>query len=73
MIVRNYKSKPTLLEIGCIDYRKAYDIVPDSWITKCLNMFRVCDNMIELLMDSLTQWEVILKSGNVELGDVRIK
>ena len=43
------------MAIGLIDYRKAYDMVLLSWIIKCLKMVKSADNMIKLLMDSMTQ------------------
>lgn len=35
----------TGLAVGWIDYKKAYDMVPHSWIKKCMEMFGVVDNM----------------------------
>jgi len=26
-----------------IDYRKAYDMIPHSWIAECLELFRIAD------------------------------
>ena len=61
MIVRNCKRRHNGLAVGWIDYRKAYHMVLHSWIIECLKMFKVADNMIKLIMDSMTQWEMILK------------
>ena len=37
--------------MGCIDYRKAYDMVPHSWIVEMLELVNVADNVKGLLCD----------------------
>ena len=56
-----------------IDYKKAYDMVPHSWIIKCLDLFGVAENIKTLLVNSMEKWKVMLCSGNSELGEVEIK
>ena len=56
-----------------IDYKKAYDMVPHSWIIECLDLFGVAENIKSLLMNSMEKWKVILCSGNSEFGEVEIK
>ena len=56
-----------------IDYKKAYDMVRHSWITECLDLFGVAENIKSLLMNSMEKWKVMLCSGNSELGGVEIK
>ena len=59
--------------MGWIDYKKAYDMVPHSWITKCLSMFKVADNLIDTINNSMTCWQTRLTCGNVPLGNVKIR
>ena len=59
--------------MGWIDYKKAYDMVPHSWIIKCLDLLGVAENINSLLVNSVEKWKVILCSGNSELGEVEIK
>ena len=33
-----------LLALALSDYRKAYDMIPHSWIVKCLEMFEIADH-----------------------------
>ena len=33
-----------------IDYKKAYDMVPHSWIIECLDLFGVAENIKSLLV-----------------------
>ena len=56
-----------------IDYEKAYDMVPGSWIIECLDLFGVAENIKSLLVNSVEKWKVMLCSGNSELGEVEIK
>ena len=56
-----------------IDYKKAYDIVPHSWIIECLDLFGVAENFKSLLVNSMEKWKVMLCLGNSELGEVEIK
>jgi len=44
MILKNCKTRLTSLAVAWIDYRKAYDMVPHSWIEKCLDMFGIAVN-----------------------------
>ena len=56
-----------------IDYKKAYDMAPYSWIIECLDLFGVAENIKSLLVNSIEKWKVKLCSGNSELGEVEIK
>ena len=37
-----------------IAYKKAYDMVPQSWIIECLDLFGVAENI---------KWEIFTKNG----------
>ena len=56
-----------------IYYKKAYDMVPHSWIIECLDLFEVAENIKNLFVNSIEKWKVRLCSGNSELGKVEIK
>ena len=55
-----------------IDYKKAYDMVPHSWIIECFDLFGVAENIKSLSVNSIEKWKVILCSGNSELDEVEI-
>ena len=40
MIIRNSKRRQPNLAMAWIDYKKAYDMVPHSWIQKSLKLFK---------------------------------
>ena len=48
-ILRDCRKRKTNLAMAWIDYRKAYDFVPHSWILECLNMFGIAENIKTLL------------------------
>ena len=56
-----------------INYKKACDMVPHLWIIECLDLFGVVKNIKSLLVNSMEKWQVMLCSGNSELGEVEIK
>ena len=58
--IKEVKSKN--LAKAWIDYKKAYDMVPHSWIMECLDLFGVAENIKRLLVDSMEKWKVMLCS-----------
>ena len=72
-VIKEVKSRNMNLAMAWIDYKKAYDMVPHSWIIECLDLFGVAENIKSLLVNSMEKWKVMLCSGNSELGEVEIK
>ena len=71
-IIKEVKSSNKNLAIVWIDYKKAYDMVPRSWITECLDLFGVPENSKSLLVNSMEKWKVMIRSENCEVGEVEI-
>ena len=49
-----------------IDYKKIFDMVPHSWVLKCLEMVGAAINMISLITNSMVSWrrgEVDIRKG----------
>ena len=46
-----------------IDYKKAYDFVPRSWINECMELFGIVDNVRNVLEKSMEQWKFLLTSN----------
>ena len=42
----------TNLAMACIDYKKAYGMVPHSWISESLDMFGIANNVQDFLNNS---------------------
>ena len=45
-----------------IDHKKAYDMVPHSWISKCLEMFGIANNVKDFLKNSMKSWKLELNA-----------
>lgn len=73
MILKNCKKFKKNLSMAWIDFRKAYDMVPHSWILETLEMFGIAKNVVAMLRNSMPDWKTNLYSGNTHLGDVSIK
>ena len=56
-----------------IDYRKAYDMIPHTWIHECLDMFGIAGNVKQFIMNSMSKWKVEFTSMGESLGDVPIR
>ena len=50
-VIKDVKSRNKNLAMALIDYKKAYDMVPHSWIIKCLDLFRVPENIKSLFSE----------------------
>ena len=56
-----------------IDYRKAYDLVPHSWVNECMEMFGIAKNLKTLLQKSVQQWRLSLTANGEDLGEVNVE
>ena len=56
------KNRRKNLAMAWIDYKKAYDMVPHSWIINCLKMFKISHEIINFIEKKT--W----KTGKVELA-----
>ena len=72
-VLKNCKRRKTNLNMAWIDYKKAYDMVPHSWIIKTLKMVGVADNIIDFMAKSMFDWKTNLFSAGNLLGTVNIK
>ena len=71
-ILREVKRVKRNLAVGWIDYRKAYDMVPHSWIREVLTSLKIADNISDFLINSMVGWSTTLTSNGENLGDVDI-
>ena len=61
------------MAVAWINYRKADNMVPHSWIQKCMEMFAVPVNVRSFVNTSMKQWNTKLTSSNQRLGNVKIR
>ena len=52
-VLRDCKKRHNNLAMAQIDYKKAYDMVPHSWISECLEMFGIANNVQDFLNNSM--------------------
>ena len=72
-VLREARRKKRHLSMGWIDYRKAYDMLPHSWILETLGLIKVAKNIEDLLTKSMVDWKTVLTSGGERLGEVGIR
>ena len=56
-ILENCKKRKKNLSTASIDYKKAFDSVPHSWILKCLQMYKIHPVLITFIEESMSQWK----------------
>ena len=72
-VLRDCKMRGTNLVMAWIDYQKAYDMTPYSWISECLEVIGVAENTKDFLVNNMNKWKLGLMSNGVSLGNVEIK
>ena len=72
-ILRDCKRRQTNLGMAWIDYKKAYDMVPHSWIMECMGLFGISENITNFIKGSMTTWKTTLMTSGEILGEVEIK
>ena len=60
------------LNVAWIDYTKAYDMVPHTWILQCLKIFKAAKNISNVIEKWMKNWNIELTSGGETLGDLKI-
>ena len=54
-VLRDFKRRSTNLPMAWIDYRKTYNMIPQNWISKCLEVFGVAENTKNFLVNSMNK------------------
>jgi len=76
-VLENCRKRATNLSMAWLDYQKAYDSVPHSWIKKCLKMYGVSPNIENFIADTMTKWTTKLQlkheKGEIIVKNVKIK
>ena len=72
-LLQEAKQRKKNLAMGWIDYWKAYDMVPHSWVIESLNVMGIAKNVVNLFGKTMKSWRVELTCGAGTLGEVPIK
>ena len=73
ILLQRVKQRKKYLKMGWIDYWKAYDMVPHSWVIESLNTMGIAKNMVNFSGKTIDSWKVQLTCGSETLGKVPIK
>ena len=72
-ILNESKTRRKNLVIAWIDYKKAYDMVPQSWIINCLKMYKISHEVINFIEETMKTWRVELTAGGRNLAETKIQ
>ena len=76
MVIENCHKKKRSFSTASIDYRKAFDSVPHSWILKVLDIYKVSPAIINFLKNSIKLWNTTLllnhTKGSMKSGKINI-
>lgn len=73
VIMKDSRQRKKNLAMGWIDYQKAYDLVPHSWILEALRMVGVAEGIRKLLENSMRRWNTMLECGGQHLANINIQ
>ena len=67
--VKRFRKNVAVTYIKC---RKAYDMIPHSWILEMIEVTGVAKNVGSLIKKSMSSWCTVLNSDEKNLGNVKI-
>ena len=73
MVLKDCRNRKINLAMAWIDYKKAYDMVSQSWIMEFLDMIGAADAVKCLLGESMKTWRTNLTANDKCLGKVNIR
>ena len=56
-----------------IDYKKAYDMVRQSWILHCLKTYKISHEVIKFIEQTMKTWRVELTAGGRSIAETKIQ
>uniref|UniRef100_A0A3B5PPD0 Reverse transcriptase domain-containing protein n=1 Tax=Xiphophorus maculatus TaxID=8083 RepID=A0A3B5PPD0_XIPMA len=72
-VARDCKTRHTNLCMAWIDYKKAYDSMPHTWIIECLEMYNINRTLRAFIANSMKLWKTTLEANCKPLAQVSIK
>ena len=72
-ILNESKTRRKNLATAWIDYEKACDMVPQSWILHCLKMYKISHEVINFIKNTMQTWRVELTAGGRSLAETKIQ
>ena len=56
-----------------VDYKRAYDMVPQSWVLHSLKVYKIPDRVVQFIEKKMDTWRVELTAEGKSLTEVKIK
>ena len=53
MVLKEVKRRKRNVAMAWVDYKKAYDMVPHSWLEECFRLFGIASNVNDLIVNSI--------------------
>ena len=76
-ILEDCKRRQRNLSMAWIDYKKAFDSVPHSWILRCLELYNINGEIRAFLGHQMTKWKTNItlnhSEGQIVVPDVKIQ
>ena len=72
-ILNEGKTRWKNLAMSRIDYKKAYDMVPQSWIIKYRKMYKISHEVINFIEKTMKTWRVELTADGRSLAKAKIQ
>ena len=76
-ILEDCRKRKRHLNMAWIDYRKAYDSVPHSWIMKCIDLYKIHPMIKKTMMEHLQMWQTTItlhhEKGKTTIPNIKIK
>ena len=63
MMMMNSKRRKPNLSMAWVDYKKALDMIPHSWLMECLEIYGATESIIRFLKNTMANWKTILTSS----------
>ena len=73
IILNKNKTRRKNLAMAWIDYKMAYDVVPQRWIIHCLKMYKISHEVINIIEEIMQTWGVELTAGGRSLVETKIQ
>ena len=76
-ITRNCKKRKGELHVAYIDYQKAFDSVPHTWLQEVLNIYKIDPILTTYLQSVIEKWntnlQLITQHDNLNIGNIKIR
>ena len=73
VVMMNSKRRQTNLSMEWIGYKKAFNMIPHSWVIECQEIYGAEENTTRFLKNTMPNWKTILTSSGTRLAEVNIR